>query len=128
MKIAFAISGKGANPCFSEVFGRSKYFKIIDSDNGRSSILCNPFSESFGGAGIQTSQFLIENECDVLITKTIGAQALSVLEAAQIKVYLCSCDDSIEAEKQFNEGELEIAKLEDLVFRRKRRRRRRGYN
>lgn len=129
MKIALAISEQTPNPRLSDVFGRSKFFKVTDSEDGTSKIICNPFAELFGGAGIQTSQFLIEKNCDVLIVKTIGAQALSVLESAEVKTFICSSKNCDEAEKLYAENLLETAKIENLCRSGKRRnRRQRRYN
>lgn len=111
MNCAFAIQENSIDSQLSDVLGRSKYFLIIDTNTGAKQIITNPFAFSFGGAGIQASQLLIENDCDVLITKTIGAQVLSFLESAGIKVYLYPGMKSEKALELFHDGLLNKASL-----------------
>jgi len=109
MIIALAINENNFDSELSEVFGRSKYLLFINSEDESKKIICNPFASSFGGAGIQTSQILIENNCDVLITKSIGEHAYSFLKSVDIKVFISKEDSVLKTIELYEKGLLELA-------------------
>lgn len=116
MIIALSINENNFDSQLSEVFGRSKHFLFLNSEDESNEIICNPFASSFGGAGIQTSQILIEKNCEVLITKSIGVHAYSFLKSADIKVYISNEDNVSNSIRMFEKGLLELADENELGY------------
>lgn len=108
MIIALSIDENNFDSELSEVFGRSKFLLFLNSEDKSKKIICNPFASSFGGAGIQTSQILIENNCDVLITKSIGEHAYSFLKSVDIKVFISKEDNVLKTMELYERGLLEL--------------------
>lgn len=122
MIIALAVEENNFNAELSEVFGRSRYILVYNSENQSNKIIPNPFAAAFDGAGIQTSQLLIENNCDILITNNIGNQALIFLESVGIRVYKSPKATVLNAITLFNEGKLEQAEPKNELVRGRRKR------
>ncbi len=127
MIIALAVEKDSLDSDLSDVFGRCKFLFIYNSEFRSNKIIHNPFAAAFDGAGIQTSQLLIENNCDVLIVHNIHNQALIFLESVGIKVYKSAKEKAMNAISCFNEGKLEEVRSQNEFDRGKRKRfRRRG--
>jgi len=124
MKIAVAIEKPEKTSLLSEVFGRSNFFLIKNSNDYSEEIITNPFVKELGGAVIQSARILIENNVDVVITKHIGINPYRFLASADIKVYLCKEGTARDAIRFFNEGKLTTAEIsgEDFIPGRKRKR------
>lgn len=129
MIIALAVENNNFDSVLSDVFSRCKYIIIYNSADYSKKIILNPFAATFDGAGIQTSQLLIENNCDVLITNKIGIQAFIFLDSVGIKVYKSHKNKASAVIELFNQGRLEEAAFQNGSGRerRKRFRRRRGF-
>jgi predicted Fe-Mo cluster-binding NifX family protein len=111
MKIAVAVENPDPDSMISEGFGRSRYLLIHDTINESDTIITNPFFASVGGAGIETSQILIENNCDALITSSIGKHALMLLKSAGVQVFLSTETTANNALNLFREGNLNSVEL-----------------
>jgi predicted Fe-Mo cluster-binding NifX family protein len=107
MIIALAVENNSLDSELADVFGRCRYLLIYNPEDQSQKIISNPFAAAFDGAGIQTSQLLIENNCDVLIVSKIGNQALIFLESVGIKVYKSNKDKAQSVIELFNKGKLE---------------------
>jgi predicted Fe-Mo cluster-binding NifX family protein len=70
-----------------EVFGRSQYYLIYNTESKKQEIISNPYLSELGGSGIQSAQFLIGKNIEALITKDIGTNSLRLFKSANIKVY-----------------------------------------
>ena len=88
-KIAVGTEKPEAESLISELFGRSNYFILFDKKNNTEEIITNPFARTFGGAGIQAAQLLVEKNVDILITNQIGNNAMRILNSAGVKVFSC---------------------------------------
>ncbi len=100
MKVAVSISEPVITSPVSEIFGRSEYFLIYNDANEAETILHNPFEKTFGGAGIQTAQFLIENDVKYVVVKKIGTNAYRVFESAEIIVFHSEFEPAINEAKK----------------------------
>lgn len=83
MKIAIPLDENQQDICVS--FGRAPYF--LFAEDGKEQILENPAADAEGGAGLQASQFLVDEGTEALITVRCGQNAADVLNAAQIAIY-----------------------------------------
>lgn len=122
MTIALAVETDSLDSELSDVFGRCKYLLIYNSEDQSKKMIPNPHATAFDGAGIQTSQLLIENDSDVLIVTNIGDQALIFLESVEIKVYKSPKEKALKAISLFNEGKLEETKSQNESVRGRRKR------
>jgi predicted Fe-Mo cluster-binding NifX family protein len=87
MKVAFASDGDRLESMLSQSFGRANYFLIYNIKDFSVHVEINPFNCIFEGAGIQSSQFLIGQNCHAVVTSQIGNNALRFLLSANIRVY-----------------------------------------
>ena len=69
-------------------FGRCRFFNIYDTELESYTILENPGYNAKGGAGIQTANFIIENNADILITGQLGPNASEIIKKSNIKVFV----------------------------------------
>ena len=90
MIIAIPVSEKNLKEDVCVSFGRAPYYYVLDSNKGEGSFLKNPAVDQPGGAGIMSSQILINNKVKVLITKSCGENAANVLRAANVEILKAS--------------------------------------
>lgn len=115
MLIAITAESPDTDSMVAEKFGRAPFIIIYDTVKNTSEYLHNPFVNLYGGAGIQTSQFIIENNVEAVITKDIGPNPLRFLKSADIKVYLCAGGKIIDVIKDFIQMNLIEVKQESMV-------------
>ncbi len=109
MKIA--ITAKGASPD-SELdprFGRAQGFIVMDTDTGEHQAVPNDQNaQAAQGAGIQAGKNVVDTGAKAVITGNVGPKAFRTLQAAGIKIYLCSAESVTvqEALEKFTRTEL----------------------
>ncbi len=89
LKIVIASKGRDLGSQVSPIFGRSQDFIIFDLKNGEIKDIIaveNPV-RSEKGAGSLASNYLADNDIEVLITGKLGNVSFHVLRNAGIKVY-----------------------------------------
>ena len=86
MKILITSQGNNKDSLMSPKFGRCSYFYIYDIDSNVEEIIKNDAANAGGGAGIQSANFVIDNNIDVLITGNLGPNASEVLNESEIKI------------------------------------------
>lgn len=106
MKIAAAVCGTFSNAVISDLFGKSDYFFLSDTENNTEEIICNPFSKTFDGDGIQAAHLLVEKGIDVLLSDKIGLNARRIFNSAGIQIYRCTRESPETAIKSFIENRL----------------------
>lgn len=106
MLIAVSTKKPDLSSELSDAFGRSRYFMIYDSIENTSEFMVNPFSSELGGAGIQSSRFLIEKNIEAIITTFIGLNTLRFINSLNIKVYKSSNLKTSEAIQWFTDNKL----------------------
>lgn len=89
MRIAVSTVEKDMNGFVDERFGRCPYFMLCDSDNikGTAEWKNNPALTSTGGAGIAAGEFIDQEKVELLITGSLGPNALRVIQASGISAY-----------------------------------------
>lgn len=110
MLIAIVSEGLDTDSLVAEKFGRAPFIIFYDTDKNTFESLRNPYAKIFGGAGIETSQFIIEKNVCAVITTEIGVHPLRLMEFAKVEVYFCSKMQVKEVVNQFVEGKLSIIK------------------
>ncbi|MFA6978617.1 MAG: NifB/NifX family molybdenum-iron cluster-binding protein [Ignavibacteriaceae bacterium] len=112
MLIAITSESMDLNSFVAEKFGRTPFVIFYDTEKNTFEFLRNPYANIFGGAGIQTAQFMIEKNAGAVITIEIGVHPLRLLESANVKVYSCAKKQVEEIVNQFVKGKLLIIKHE----------------
>jgi len=112
MLIAITSTGKDLTSLIAESFGRSEFFILFNSDENSYHTLRNPFSGLLDGAGIQTAQFIIENNVSVVISRNFGVKSLKTLKSAEVKTFICDNCNSKKVLEKFAAGELK--EIEEL--------------
>ncbi len=107
-KMLIAIISEGLEPIslVAEKFGRTPFIIIYDTEKNTFESFRNPYLNILGGAGIQTSQFIIEKNVASVITTEIGLNPLRLLKSAGVEVYSCPKKQVKEVVKEFVEGKL----------------------
>ena len=66
-------------------------------------------SDSGGGAGIQAAQFVVQHSTEAVVSGNIGPNAMQVLVAAKLPIYVTSEVTVRQAVEQLKEGGLQLA-------------------
>jgi len=110
MKIAITATGEGPASPLDPRFGRAQYFIVMDPETGEHQSVSNDQNvQAVQGAGIQAGKNVVETGAEAVITGNVGPKAFRTLQAAGIKIYLCS-DESVTVEEalgRYLRGELE---------------------
>ena len=114
MLIAITSDGLDPGSFVAEKFGRTPFIIFYDTDKNTLESLRNPYINSFGGAGVQTAQFIIGKNAEAVITIDIGLGPLRLLNSAEIEVYACPKISIKEAANEFVEKKLSIIKQESF--------------
>jgi predicted Fe-Mo cluster-binding NifX family protein len=88
-------------------FGRCPMFVFVDTDSMEFEATANPAAEAPGGAGIEAAQFISSSGVDAVITGRVGPNAMEVLEAAGMPVFLFEGGTVRQVVEQFKAGGLE---------------------
>jgi len=107
MKICITSQGDNLESLVDPRFGRCNYFIIYDTDNDSFESFPNPNISSPQGAGIASSQFIIDKGVEVILTGNVGPNAFSVFQQAGVKVVVGLLGMKVkEAIEKFKKGEL----------------------
>ena len=109
MRIAISTGGRDLEQFVDDRFGRCPYFLFCDSEDpqGTAEYKDNPALSGTGGAGIAAAEFMANEKVEVLITGSLGPNALRVIEAGNIPAYTASESMMlIEAITAWKEGHL----------------------
>lgn len=107
MKIAVSATGKNMSDDVDPRFGRAKYFIVVDTDTNGSVAHDNTQNLNAGqGAGIQAAQNVAALGVQAVISGNVGPKAFRTLNAAGVKVYLCSPMGVTDAVRMFKTDEL----------------------
>jgi len=107
MKIAISTNGETNESKLDVRFGRCEYFQIHDTNDKEVKILKNEGLSASAGAGIVSSNQLIEEKVDVIITGNLGPNAFELIEKAGIKAYKCENISITSVLEKYNNNELQ---------------------
>jgi len=102
-KICVSSSGTDLDAPVNPRFGRCNYFIMVDSDSMKFEAITNEGMTASGGAGIRASQTVVSNGAEVVITGSVGPNALPALKDAGVKIFtgvFTSVRDAVEAYKK----------------------------
>ncbi|CAA7600442.1 Dinitrogenase iron-molybdenum cofactor [Acididesulfobacillus acetoxydans] len=87
--MAVSVGKKDLSGLVDDRFGRCPYFMLCDSEDveGTAEWKDNPALASTGGAGIAAGEFLDREKVKVLITGSLGPNALRVVQASGVSAF-----------------------------------------
>ncbi|MCD6239372.1 MAG: NifB/NifX family molybdenum-iron cluster-binding protein [Thermotogae bacterium] len=86
MRIAIPVEEKREDANISDRFARAPFFVIYDESTGEIEYYENTDLDAHG-MGPKTTRLLADNKVNVLITKDVGANALTALQGVGIEIY-----------------------------------------
>ncbi len=90
-----------------DVFGRTPYFILVDTEDFSFEVVENPAGNQTGGAGVQAAQLVLAHEPDILLAPKLGPKAFEVLEAASLPCYSSGKGTVKDAVRDFEKGKLQ---------------------
>ncbi len=118
MKICVTSQGPDLSSAVDPRFGRARYFIIYDDETESFEAVDNEQNVSAaGGAGVQSATTVAEQGCDWVISGHMGPKAMSVLQAAGIRVATGASGAVSDAIAAFKDGQLEEATGADVPSR-----------
>jgi predicted Fe-Mo cluster-binding NifX family protein len=109
MKLVVTAQGNDLNAPTSSRFGRCPTYIFVDSESMAFKAVPNPALSAPGGAGIQAAQFVVEQGAQAILTANVGPNAMDVLQAADVSVYLFKDGSVQEAVEAYKAGQLPSA-------------------
>ncbi|NQT70470.1 MAG: NifB/NifX family molybdenum-iron cluster-binding protein, partial [Desulfobacteraceae bacterium] len=106
MKVAVSSSGKNLDASIDQRFGRCAYFLMVETDDMSFEIFDNESAALGGGAGIQSAQFVISKGAGAVITGNCGPNAVQVLAAVGMDVFLSVTGTIKAAVEMYKSGNL----------------------
>jgi len=88
MKIFITAQTNEANSKMDSRFGRCRFFHVYDTETKKIQVLENPGFDAMGGAGIQTANFILDNNANILITGHLGPNANKIIKNSDVKVFM----------------------------------------
>jgi predicted Fe-Mo cluster-binding NifX family protein len=113
MKVAVSANGRDLDAPIDPRFGRCAYFIIVDTDDISFETFDNESITLGGGAGIQSSQFVVSKGAKVIITGNVGPNAVSTLSAAGVEVITGQTGPVRKALENYKMGKLTGSKEAD---------------
>jgi predicted Fe-Mo cluster-binding NifX family protein len=109
MKIIVTSEGNDLSAPTSPRFGRCPFYILVETETMAFQALPNPAMSTSGGAGIQAAQFVVEQGAEAVLTGNVGPNAMDVLQAADLTVYLLDGGSVKEMVEAYQSGRLEVA-------------------
>ena len=102
MRIAVPYYNGNINPAF----GKSEYFKLYDTEDGK--ILSTAVIDNGGNEHTGLITHLKNNDVDVALVGNIGQHGVDAFAEAGIELYTSNYDDADSVVKQYLDGTLEL--------------------
>ncbi|SHI66996.1 Predicted Fe-Mo cluster-binding protein, NifX family [Geosporobacter subterraneus DSM 17957] len=106
MKICISSTSNGKYSIPDGRFGRCAYFAFYDTETQDYIFIENDGLHSSQGAGVSAVQTVMDAHADVVITGSLGPNAVKLLEASEIEAYKLTDGNIMEQIKMFQEGKL----------------------
>jgi predicted Fe-Mo cluster-binding NifX family protein len=106
MKVAVSSSGTNLDSKIDPRFGRCAYFIIVNTDDMSFEAFDNEAIALGGGAGIQSSQFVVSKGAGAIITGNIGPNAVQTLSAAEVEIFIGQSGSVREAVERYRKGDI----------------------
>jgi predicted Fe-Mo cluster-binding NifX family protein len=115
MKLAITTQGPESNSPVDLRFGRTRFFRIVDTETGQQTEVDNADGvNAVQGAGTQAAQTLARLGVQAVLTGHVGPKALSALKAAKVQIYSVSAGTAEQAVQDFMAGRLQALAQADV--------------
>lgn len=102
MKLAITTQAPDANSPVNPRFGRTRYFRIVDTETGQQSTMDNAGGvNAVQGAGTQVAQRLVRLGVQTVLTGRVGPKAMNALQAANIQAFTVNGGTAEQAVQDF---------------------------
>lgn len=108
MKVIVSSTGNDVDSVISPVFGRTKFYLLVNTEDFSFDSFENPAVTQSGGAGIQAAQFVLKKNPDAVLSSNIGPNAYEVLSAGSVSCYIAKGGTARETVEAFNGGDLQM--------------------
>ena len=105
MKICITTSGTDLDAQVDSVFGRARYFLLVDSETLEAEAVEN--TPSAHGAGVQAAQIMVDKAVGAVLTGNVGPNAFQGLTAAGIQIYIGAKGTARDALAAYKAGTLQ---------------------
>ena len=105
MKICITTTGTDLDAQVDAVFGRARYFLLVDSKTLEVEAVENV--PSAHGAGVQAAQIMVDKAVASVLTGNVGPNAFQGLTAAGIQIYIGAKGTAREALAAYESGALQ---------------------
>ena len=106
MRVVIPANGTDLDAPTSPVFGRSPLFILVDPETLDFEALPNPAIDAPGGAGVQATQTVLQQNVGAVIAPSLGPNAFRVVQAAGIPAYRMEGATVREVIAAYNAGQL----------------------
>ena len=118
MIIAVTAQGKTPESLVEQRFGRTNGFVLFNTNTREYSFLGNSMNaNATQGAGIQTAQYVANNNVNIVITGNCGPKAFSALKAAGIQLSLGATGTVQDCIQQWENGSIQYAAAPNVMGR-----------
>ncbi|MFC2083085.1 NifB/NifX family molybdenum-iron cluster-binding protein [Candidatus Bipolaricaulota bacterium] len=105
MKLCITATGSELDSQVDSVFGRARYFLLVDSETLEVEAVEN--TPSAHGAGVQAAQTMVEKEVGAVLTGNVGPNAFQGLTFAGIEIHIGAEGTARDALAAYEAGALE---------------------
>jgi predicted Fe-Mo cluster-binding NifX family protein len=89
MRIAIPINDKDIKSNVSDTFARSKFFALVDKENGSLQMVENPFADMTKGVGIKLFDWLVGTQnADALLAFEMGYKVQQMASDANLQIII----------------------------------------
>lgn len=106
MKVVVSANGNDLDSPVSPVFGRCPTYIFVDTETMQYEAMPNPAMSAPGGAGIQAAQLVVSRGAGAVLTGNVGPNALNVLQAAGVPIFIVASGTVREAVESYKAGRL----------------------
>ncbi len=106
MKICVTSQGDNLEAQIDPRFGRCQYFIFVETDTMEFEAVSNQNISGMGGVGVQSGQIVSEKGAQVILTGSVGPNAMRTLQAGGVQVMDGLSGTIREAIEQYKRGSL----------------------
>lgn len=107
MRICVTTTGTNLDAQIDSVFGRARYFLLVDSETLETEAIKNV--PGAHGAGVQAAQMMVDKAAGVVLTGNVGPNAFQGLTVAGIQIYIGAKGTVRDALAAYKTGTLQTA-------------------
>jgi len=96
MRIIIPSQDKNLNSLIAPKLARAPHFLIIDTKTKEFKAIVNPVAQVEKGAGVVSAEIITDQNIKAVIIVSLGQNALTIFESADIDIYQAQLDQTIE--------------------------------